>query len=917
MKKTYYAYLTLACMAIYIVCTSSSLGRATDDNVGNTGAPGENTQCSNCHAGGAYGTVSLSIQAFNVGSSVPVTYYVPNQVYDMKVTVNNSMGSPLGFGFQLTAMRNTNTPYAAYSNLGSNVKQKALVSGAQAGRTYLEHNGVLNNNQFNFRWTAPGVDQGNVTFYSTGVACNTNGGTGGDKAGNSSLILPPAPALSVQSNFEQPLCAGDSNGWIELSILSGVEPYTFAWSDGSTSPNRQNLVAGSYDVIITDGLGQSYQESFELTAPNALTSFVDVLDPTQFNGNGTVNVAVSGGTAPYVLTFNNEVVSSPIVYPSGTYLLEIQDANNCSIVEAVIIEEPAPYSVAATLTEPSCNGNSDGSISLAIAGAFAPYTVMWDNGLEGADANGFEAGNHIASITDQFGNETNFAIQLTEPDSVNITYTYVPIACNGDATTIEISATGGTGSYNGVGTFFVNAGVQTIQVTDGNGCVATQTFEIETPSPLVGEDVNGTISCFEGSLEVTITATGGTAPYIGDGPQTIEAPGNYLFSVTDSQGCQTDVSAFIAATDGPSLSSEIMQSTCYNACNGQITLTLDNPELPGNFIWSDQVEGPYRENLCPGTYSCVYTGLDGCNVSNQFVITEPDSLLILNNAPEAICAGDIFNTILSVSGGTAPYSIYWNDTLGTVQQFLSAGEHAIEVVDSQSCSSHLLLQISAFPETEVMDILLNEPSCNEEANGSIVILATNAAGPLAYEWIPGVSNSALAESVSAGAYALTITDINGCPVQLAIILGQPTPLEITVEVNDSFAGNGTIEASPSGGTAPYTFEWSNGSTSNVIEVPTGFYSLTVTDSAGCITGAAGFEIVAGIDESLALSASVFPNPFEAKLEVRSTSRFTIYNAAGQAIHSGFGASILDTSAWSSGLYYYIDATGKSIKINKN
>jgi hypothetical protein len=893
------------------------LGRATDDNVGNTGAPGENTQCSNCHAGGAYGTVSLSIQAFNVGSSVPVSYYVPNQVYDMKVTVNHSAGSPLGFGFQLTAMRNTNTPYAAYSNLGSNVKQKALVSGSQAGRTYLEQNGVLNNNQFNFQWTAPAADQGIVTFYSTGVACNANGSTGGDKAGNASLVLPPAPSLSVLSDFASPLCAGDSNGSIEVSVLSGVEPYTYQWSDGSNAPSRQDLSAGIYSVTITDALGQSYQESFQLSAPNPLTSFIDVTDPTLFNGNGTVNVDVSGGTAPYAFFINNEAVTSPIEYPAGTYTLEIQDANNCSLLETVSIVEPAPYSVSATLSEPSCFGGIDGSISLAISGAFAPYSVLWDNGLQGSNATGFDAGSHVASITDLFGNQTNFMIQLPEPNALTIDYTFEPIACNGDATTIEITATGGTSNYEGVGIFFVNAGTQNIQVTDGNGCIATQVLDIQAPAPLVGENVNGTISCFEGDIEVTINATGGTPPYIGDGPQTIDAPGTYLFTVTDSQGCQTEVSAIIAATDGPILSSEVAQISCANACNGQISLTLENDDLTGNFVWSDNVEGASRENLCPGMYACTYIGLDGCNISNQFVITEPDSLLLLNNAPDAICANDEFNTILSVSGGTGPYSIFWNNALGTTQQSLPIGEHFIEVVDSLLCSSSLLLSIAAFPETEVVDILLTQPACYDDATGSIEIIAANSAGPLAFEWIPSISISNVAESASAGTYAVTITDVNGCAAQETIMLEQPLALEVTTQVNDSFSGIGTIEAFPSGGIPPYTFEWSNGSTGNSIEVPTGFYSITLTDSAGCITEASGLEIAAGINESTTLSHAVFPNPFETKLEIRTNSSFIIYNTIGQAVYMGSGMSTLDTTTWESGLYYYIDTLGNSFKIKKN
>jgi hypothetical protein len=160
-------------------------------------------------------------------------------------------------------------------------------------------------------------------------------------------------------------------------------------------------------------------------------------------------------------------------------------------------------------------------------------------------------------------------------------------------------------------------------------------------------------------------------------------------------------------------------------------------------------------------------------------------------------------------------------------------------------------------------------------------------------------------------------DVNGCVAQETIILEQPIALEVTTEVNDSFSGIGTIEAFPNGGIPPYTFAWSNGSTSNSIEVPTGFYSIILTDSAGCVAEADGLEIAAGINEATTLLKAVFPNPFETKLEIRTNSSFTIYNAIGQAVQRGFGMSTLDTSAWDSGLYYYIDTLGNRVKIKKN
>ncbi|MFN4886201.1 MAG: hypothetical protein ACK5HD_08300, partial [Bacteroidota bacterium] len=109
----------------YFIFASNSNGRATAANSGNTGAPGENT-CGQCHNGGNFGA-SVSIQMFAEGATVPTTQYAAGNTYTVRVTVNNSMGSPGGYGFQLTALSGSeNTPVAGYSNLASNVKQKTI-----------------------------------------------------------------------------------------------------------------------------------------------------------------------------------------------------------------------------------------------------------------------------------------------------------------------------------------------------------------------------------------------------------------------------------------------------------------------------------------------------------------------------------------------------------------------------------------------------------------------------------------------------------------------------------------------------------------------------------------------------------------------------------------------------------------------
>lgn len=210
---------TLAC--IYITFNSSSGGRATVLNDDRTGAPGANGTCGSCHTGGSYGTVSLSIQMFAQGTTNAVTSYTAGTTYDMRVTVNKTQGTPGGYGFQLTCLTNTaNTPITTtYTSLASNVKQKLVTVGTFNGRRYVEHNGVTNNNVFNFSWTAPIAGTGTVKFYASGNAVNGTGSDNGDNSGSTSLTITESISVpvSVNSSVTNVSCFGGNTGAINIT----------------------------------------------------------------------------------------------------------------------------------------------------------------------------------------------------------------------------------------------------------------------------------------------------------------------------------------------------------------------------------------------------------------------------------------------------------------------------------------------------------------------------------------------------------------------------------------------------------------------------------------------------------------------------------------------------------------------------
>lgn len=911
MKKLHFAYSILGLLALYVFTTSSSLGRATDDNVGNTGAPGENQLCSNCHNNGSYGTVNASIQVFETGTTNPVSFYIPNTLYDLRVTVTGSMGSPLGYGFQLTTMTGTNTPYAAYSNLASNVKQKAITTGAQAGRTYLEHNGVLNNNQFNFKWTSP--SSGNVTFYASGVACNTNGGSGGDRAGNSNLSLPMAPNLSVSSAVTPISCFNANDGAIAVTINSGVSPYTFVWSDGSTAATRSNLSPGSYSVTVTDQLGQTFEETFTLTNPQPLTADVLVTQPEVVGDQGSIELFISGGNSPYTWSFNGGPANTYPELFAGSYTLNVLDANGCEASDTFEIVDPEGIQAIVTVTDVSCFGLNDGQIDLNINGGTAPYEVVWQN-QTGITPEGYAAGTYTALISDAVGNQTQVQATVGQPEPVLITSAFAPIACFGGTTEVTVTASGGTAPYTGIGVFAASAGEQNFTVTDAQGCTYSTFVTLEQPAAFVGDSLNAEMSCTGGDIVLQVTASGGVEPYVGKGEIHFENPGTYTLPLTDANGCSTSAVITIAAIDGPSLTSTVNSPTCWGLCDGSIALNAGDAE--GQFVWSDDATGAVREALCAGAYTCTFTGTDGCVLVNSFTLNAPDSLVLIVNAPDSICVEQTAVASATAVGGTAPYALSWSNGDTGASAELVAGIHVVSVEDANGCASQAELAIAIFPTINIIASTSVAPTCFGLSNGSIAIDASSASGIAVYTWTPNVSTSAEATALFAGQYTIEVTNGSGCLASLTLPLDEPSALHANVTIDENQNGEGTITANPSGGTPPYSIAWSNGSTDNSIDVPTGFYSVIITDAAGCTEESVGLEIVSSVLEEPRVMANGYPNPFDHTLHLVVQGQYIITNALGERYSEGAGNSTLDTSTWPSGVYFIQNENNSPIRLIK-
>ena len=209
---------------------------------------------------------------------------------------------------------------------------------------------------------------------------------------------------------------------------------------------------------------------------------------------------------------------------------------------------------------------------------------------------------------------------------------------------------------------------------------------------------------------------------------------------------------------------------------------------------------------------------------------------------DADCFGAASGGIdITVIGGTPPYSFMWSSG-DTTEDILnaSAGDYNVTVTDANGCVDITeFVQVEEASEIVISSVTIEDAACNGDASGSINIFVTGGTPPYAYLWSNAAETQDI-EDLLAGDYTVDITDANDCTVtSIPFTVGESTALSVDlttiVDAECNGASTGSISVDISGGTPPYMFQWSDGSTdADLTDVPAGDYSATVTDNNGCM-----------------------------------------------------------------------------------
>ncbi len=681
---------------------------------------------------------------------------------------------------------------------------------------------------------------GNYTVTATDI----NGCTASTSATIiSSPTSPIATLIASTANCNQ------SNGQINLSVSSGTAPYIFSWSTGQTTEDISNLAAGNYIVTITDVMGCAIQDSIFVGNTNGPVITSTMIQSTCEIANGSISITVTGGTLPYTYNWSNGATTQNISsLTANSYSVTVSDAAGCLAFDLIIINTTTlPVSVAA-MTNANCNQN-DGSVDLTITNGTAPFIYSWSNGATTQNISSLTANSYFVTITDVYGCSTTDSIIVGDNQGPELSVAPLDATCTNDNGSIDISISGGVSPFsfvwnNGATTedlIGLSAGNYFVTVTDTNGCTANANATIlSAPSPFASA-ISTSTNCNNANGAINLTVTNGFAPYTylwnnGETTQDIDSivAGNYSVSITDVAGCVITNSSVVGNISGPAITASLIQSTCENA-NGAIDITISGGVLPFTFIWNTSSSNDDLINIVAGNYSITVTDASGCVAINSFTINTTPLPVASLTAVNANCAQADGSVDLTISGGTAPYSVVWNN--GATTQDLNnvmAGFYSVIVSDVNGCVASDTIAVDNNNGPSATYTTINS-SCGNN-NGSLDLTVVGGTAPYNYIWSNGLTTEDIS-SLLLGNYLVTVTDASGCNAYtLVSILTTPLPVAafITTPSNCN-QGNGAIDLIASVGASPYTYLWNNGATTeNIDSVVTGIYSVTITDSLGCV-----------------------------------------------------------------------------------
>ena len=795
---------------------------------------------------------------------------------------NPSVLSPGSYELTVTNLINGCTE-TAVAIVGDFVPPTAVATADQllsctTTSVFLNGSGSSFGPEFSYAWSTNNgiVSSGgttlNPTVSSVGlyVLTVTNDLSGCTQTASVEVFASPevTAAIATQVNV---LCFGENNGSATAQGGGGDGNFTYAWSNGASGNTADNLNEGSYIVTITDGFGCTATTAVTISQPAVLgANATSTAQTMQGVNDGTAAANPTGGTPGYTYSWSNGLTTATIdgLAPDN-YTVTVTDANGCTSAQTVTVN-PIECFVEANVAQEnvSCNGLADGSATANLINVNEPVTYIWSNDETTQIIGGLIPGSYEVTATDANGCEVVASVTIIEPAALNVNATATDQIISGvDDGTATANPTGGSSPYtyewsNGETTASITGlppASYSVTVTDNNGCTETQTVIVSEVECSIALNIDvSNVSC-NGLTDGQASAlpAGGLAPFTftwsnGDTTAAIGnlPPGTYDVTVVDAGDCPVAGQVVITEPDELVVTATNVVPVACGDENGTATVEAAGGTPDYTYEWSNGTMTPTAENLAAGIYTISVTDINDClttldveivtdstsDMELPVVVTQDITVELDEDGMAVITSADVdggSSDNCEIAALSLDISAFSCDQLGANSVTLTV----VDLVGNSNSASATVTVVDNSPP--VLDECPSNqvlPFCDPVA--TFTVSATdNCFGGLMTDQTSGLPSGSTFPVGETTVQSFTISDANGNMVSC--------DFEITVA--DSILDNGTVSdvscfgdadgiitTNASGGSPGYTYLWSNDSTGvSINDLPSGSYSLTITDDAGC------------------------------------------------------------------------------------
>jgi hypothetical protein len=593
------------------------------------------------------------------------------------------------------------------------IVENVSCAGGNDGLISLEVIGGNGTNTYNWSngSTFPTVDNAQADTYFVTVTDSK-----GCSATTSVVITEPE---SIQISVIETInatCLGAANGSINVEATNGINPYTYTWSNGATSAQLSNVIAGNYIVTVSDGNNCATIDTFTIgTNASFNISLLSSTDITCF-GDSTGTASVLEVPTYTYLWSTGQTTAMVNNLPAGNHTVVATETGCQSTPLVVTISQPPLINANLTAADTIlCLGDTNGFLSVTLNGGVGDLSYQWSHGDSLLLTDTLIAGVYSISVTDENLCIEVYHFEIYQSDTIHVIADIDSISC-----------------------FGLSDGSIALNTSGGFGGLSFQWSK----SSLQGDTLTNLL------------------------------PGLYITTISDVGNCSIVDSFFVYQPNILEAHENVVDETTSGAKDGAITLIPTGGTAPFSVIWSNGGNTLTLTNLAPGIYNYQITDANDCTYASWVVVGGGDCNL---SATYTVESSTCFNTPdgainLNITGNFSEYDVVIynkNEQLNQPLNALPSGTYTVIVSDSASCLTILsdVVIPSDFPAIVLDSLIITNPTSSSSTNGSIIAEVSGGEGTLSYEWTkfgPTISTSASISNQSAGIYQLKITDMAGC-----------------------------------------------------------------------------------------------------------------------------------------------------------